>query len=149
MKAALIALALLALVSCQSAPPPLAPDAPSAIYFQRAQAASDQNDYTQAMEIYRSFLANRPDASNEDKFSARYEIALLLDKEDKKAESLADFQAILTDYDDLTKSQGAPAWVKILSQKKIVDLKDKLAKSQPAVSTPAATPAADKAQPAS
>jgi len=132
MKAPLIVVTyLLFLASCQTPPPPLTADAPSAIYFQRAQTASDQGDYTGAMEIYRSFLANRPDASREDQFSARYEVALLLDKEGKKAEALAGFEGILADYDNLDKSAGAPAWVKILSQKKIQDLKDRIAKEAP------------------
>lgn len=129
MKAPVTALiALLALASCQTAPAPIAPDATAEIYFQRAQAASDQNQYDEALGIYRTFLANRPDASREDQFSARYEIALLLSKKGQDVAAMSDFEKILADYDDLDKSSGAPAWVKVLSQKKLQELKDRAAK---------------------
>ena len=131
MKALLTALTLLLLAACQTAPPPIGPDATPQIYFQRAQAASDMNQYDEALTIYRSFLADRPDASHENTFSARYEIALLLLKQGHNADSQAAFESILADYDDLDKSSGAPAWVKILSQKKLQEVKDLVAKAKP------------------
>jgi len=119
----------LLLASCQTAPP-ISPDATSEIYFQRAQAASDQNQYTEALAIYRSFLSERPDANREDIFSARYEIALLLMKRGELVKAQADFEAILADYDVLEKSAGAPGWVKVLSAKKLEELKDQVAKNK-------------------
>ena len=99
------------------------------IYFQRAQAASDQSLYDEALTIYRDFLTNHPDANREDEFSARYEIALLLSKKGKTAEAIADFEGILADYDNLDKSAGAPAWVKVLTEKKLQGLKEKAPKA--------------------
>ena len=125
---ALAMVAALLAVSCKYAPPPLADDAPSAIYFQRAQAAADDNDFDKAMGIYQKFLDNQPNASHEDTFSARYEIALLKKKKGKFAESEADFQSILADLGDLDKSSGAPGWIKLLTQKMLQDVKDKVPK---------------------
>jgi len=129
MKFALVPFALALLVACQTAPAPIPADATAEIYFQRAQAASDQGLYDDALGIYRSFLSDRPADSNENVFSARYEIAFLLAKEGKDAEAIAGFEALLADYDNLEKSAGAPGWVKSLSQRKLADLKDKAAKA--------------------
>jgi tetratricopeptide (TPR) repeat protein len=130
MKAPVTALiALLVLASCQTAPAPLAPDASPEIYFQRAQNASDQGQYDEALSIYRAFLANRPDASPESVFSARYEIALLLLKKGLKDEAQTDFEGIVADYDNLDKSAGAPGWVKVLSLKKLQEMKEKAPKA--------------------
>lgn len=139
MKAASLALAaLLALVSCQSAPAPIPADATAEIYFQRAQTASDLGQYDDALTIYQTFLTDKPDASHESTFSARYEIALLLAKKGKEAQAIADFESIVADYDNLEKSSGAPSWVKVLAQKKAAELKDKASKAKkaPAVSQP-------------
>jgi len=113
------------LASCQTGPAPIPDDATSEIYFQRAQAASDLSQYDEALAIYRSFLVRRPDAGNENTFSARYEIALLLAKKGQNALAQADFEAILADYEVLEKSAGAPGWVKVLTTKKLQELKDK------------------------
>lgn len=132
MKAAFATLAVaLILVSCQSAPAPIAPDASSEIYFQRAQAASDKSQYDESLAIYQSFLANRKDATHEESFSARYEIALLQAKQGLFAEAQAGYESILADFENLDLSSGAPAWVKVLSQKKLQELKDKAAKGKP------------------
>jgi tetratricopeptide (TPR) repeat protein len=139
MKALLTALTLLLLAACQTAPPPIGPDASAQIYFQRAQAASDLNQYDEAMGIYKKFLADRPDATHENTFSARYEIAFLLFKKGEWAESKAAFAGILADYDDLDKSQGAPAWVKVLSQKVLQEIQDKEPKTSPKPSSPASS----------
>jgi len=121
--------AALLFASCQSAPPPLAPDAPSELYFQRAQTASDQSRYAEALEIYEAFLASHPDASHAELFAARYEVAFLKAKEGKTAEAIQGFEGILADFGDLDKSSGAPGWVKALSQKKLQELKEKAAKA--------------------
>ena len=126
--AASVFAALLFFASCQTAPPPIADDAPAQIYFQRAQSASDDGQYDQALKIYRSFLSNQPNAAHEDTFAARYEIAVLMMKKGKYAEAQSDFEGILADYDDLDKSSGAPGWVKLLTQKMLQEAKDKLAK---------------------
>lgn len=122
------AAALLVLVSCQTAPAPIPADATAEIYFQRAQAASDQEQYDNALAIYQAFLTERPDANREEVFSARYEVAFLLAKKGDTAGAIAGLEALLADYADLDKSSGAPAWVKVLSQKKLQELKEKTAK---------------------
>jgi len=133
MKAAVLTLAaaLLLLASCQTAPGTLSAGDSAEIYFQRAQAASDLNQYDEALGIYRLFLTNRPDATHEESFSARYEIALLQDKQGLTADAIAGFSTLVADYDDLEKSTGAPSWVKVLSQKKLQELKDKAPKTKP------------------
>jgi tetratricopeptide (TPR) repeat protein len=144
MKFAPMLLALVLLAACQTAPAPIPTDASAEIYFQRAQAASDQSDYDTALTIYRSFLAAHPDAAHENLFAARYEVAFLLAKKGKTDEAIGDFEAIVSDYDNLERSSGAPAWVKVLSQKKLAELKEKAAKAAPAAApvAPAVAPAA-------
>lgn len=130
MKLVPVALATLALlVSCQSTPAPIGPEASAEVYFQRAQAASDQGQYDEALALYRDFLADRPEASREYVFSARYEVAFLLAKKRQDAEAIAGFEALLADYNDFEKSEGAPAWVKVLAQKKLQELKDRASKA--------------------
>lgn len=132
MKTAPLTLVLLGvlLVSCQTTQAPIPQDATPEIYFQRAQAASDQSQYDEALTIYRSFLTNRPDADREEIFSARYEIALLLLKKGQPTRAQADFEAILADFEDLEKSGGAPGWVKVLTAKKLQELTDKNSKAK-------------------
>ena len=126
MKAASLSLVavLVFLVACQSAPPPLTPTDSAEVYFQRAQAASDQSQYEESLSIYQQFLTNHPEATHEESFSARYEIALLLSKKGLTAEAMNGYQSILDDFEVLDKSKGAPGWVKVLSQKKLQELKD-------------------------
>ena len=124
----LTAAALMALTSCQSAPPPIPADATADIYFQRAQNDTDVGQYDDALKVYQDFLAAHPDAANDNLFSARYEIALLHWKKGEVALAKAGFEALLSDYNDLDKSAGAPNWVKILTQKKLQEITDKEAK---------------------
>lgn len=127
MKVAPLPLLLLGLllVSCQTTQAPIPADATSEIYFQRAQAASDMSQYDEALAIYRSFLSERPGASAEEVFSARYEVALLLLKKGRVAEAKADFESLTADLADLEKSAGAPGWVKVLTAKKLQEIRDK------------------------
>ncbi len=118
---------VLLLVSCKSAPP-IPRDASAQIYFQRAQSLSDDGEYVKAMKIYQDFLEYQPEAAHEDSFSARYEIAVLQMKKNRLAEAQAGLESILADYNDLDKSSGAPAWVKILSQKMLQEVKDRASK---------------------
>lgn len=132
MKAAFptLLLALAALVSCQTAPAAIPADATSEVYFQRAQAASDQNQFDEALAIYKNFLTDKPDAAPEAVFQARYEVALLEGKKGLTTQAKADFEAILADYNNLDKSGGAPGWVKVLSEKKLQEMKDKAPKAK-------------------
>jgi len=114
----------LILASCQTAPAPIPADATPEIYFQRAQAASDMNQYDEALALYKSFLTQHPDATHEDVFSARYEIGLLLLKKGQHTQAQADFETILADFENLDKSAGAPGWVKVLTAKKLQEIKD-------------------------
>lgn len=120
-----VLLVSLLLISCQTGPASIPADATSEIYFQHAQAASDQNQYDEALGFYRSFLSLHPEAKNEEVFTARYEIALLLLKKGQTEQAQADFEAILADFDNLEKSAGAPSWVKVLAAKKLQEIKDK------------------------
>jgi tetratricopeptide (TPR) repeat protein len=132
MKAAVPALlsTLLFLASCQTAPAPIPADATSEVYFQRAQAASDQSNYDEALGIYQDFLTKNPTADTESRFQARYEVALLLAKQGHDPEARKDFEEILADYGNLDKSAGAPGWVKVLSEKKLNEIKDRMAKAK-------------------
>jgi tetratricopeptide (TPR) repeat protein len=120
-------LTLLILASCQTAPAPIPADATSEVYFQRAQAASDQNNYDEALGIYQAFLAKNP-TDAEARFQARYEVAFLLVKQGHDAEARKDFEGIVADYANLDNSAGAPGWVRVLSEKKLNEIKDRMAK---------------------
>jgi len=126
MKAALFctAAALVLLFSCQTAPGPIPTDASAEVYFQRAQTASDQGQYDEALKVYQSYLDTHVDGPHEAEFSARYEVAFLLAKKGQTAEALARFEAILADFEVLDRSSGAPSWIKVLSAKKVQELKN-------------------------
>jgi len=135
----LVALSLMVtlagMTGCQTTMAPIPVDATSDIYFQRAQGASDLDQFKESLSIYELFLKRHPQPNPVDLYSARYEIALLHKKLGELALSLQEFQGILDDYNDPVKSAGAPGWVRNLSDKLVVELKAKLP-----------PPAADKPQ---
>lgn len=129
MKPAFVTLALaLMLAACQTSLPPPSLGDPAEIYFQRAQAASDLSEYAKAQSYYQAFLDNEKTQTHEETFSARYEIAIIKMKVGKLAEAKADFDAILTDLNDLNQGSNVPSWVRILSQRKSQELQDRLPK---------------------
>lgn len=128
MKPAVI-LALMVLASCQTnLPPPVLGD-PAEIYFQRAQAASDLNEYTRAESYYQAFLDNEKSQTHEETFSARYEIAVIKKKKGELIEAKKDFDSILADLNDLNKGSDVPSWVRILSQRLSQQIQDRLPKT--------------------
>jgi tetratricopeptide (TPR) repeat protein len=129
MKPAFVILAAtLVLAGCQTNLPPPVKGDPSEIYFQRAQAASDLYEYSRAMSYYQEFLDNEPSQTHEETFAARYEIAIILIKTGKIAEAEKAFEGIVADFNNLDKSSDVPSWIRILSQRKLQELQDKLAK---------------------
>lgn len=138
MKPAFVTLALtLLLAACQTNLPPPVQGDPAEIYFQRAQAASDLNEYDRATKYYQAFLDNEKSQTHEETFTARYEIAIILIKTGQYAKARDAFQSIMTDFDDLSKSSDVPSWIRILTQKKLQELQDRLAKNAPASPPPA------------
>ncbi len=132
MKPAFVILAVtLFLAGCQTNLPPPVKGDPSEIYFQRAQAASDQYEYARALSYYQAFLDNEPTQTHDETFSARYEIAIIRIKTGNLQQAKADFESIMADFNDLNKSSGVQSWVRILAQKKLQELTDKLAKNKP------------------
>jgi len=135
MKPAFVTLTLaLVLAACQTDLPPPVKGDPAEIYFQRAQAAADLNEYDKATRYYQEFLDNETQQTHEEAFTARYELAIIKIKTGRFAEAKKDFEDILADMDDVNKGAGVPSWIRILSKRKIDDLQDRLAKNSPAPS---------------
>jgi tetratricopeptide (TPR) repeat protein len=132
MKPAFVILAVtLVLAGCQTNLPPPVKGDPAEIYFQRAQAASDMYEYTRALKYYQEFLDNEPGQTHDETFSARYEIAFIHLKIGEVLQAKTDFESIMADFNDLDKSSGVSSWIRILSQRKLQDIQDKLAKMKP------------------
>ena len=109
------------LVSCVTVNRDIPDGAATEIYFQRAQAETDLNHFETAQAIFEQFL-RQADGSVEEKLSARFEIALLKAKQGDSTGAIKDFRAILGDFQDVTQSAKYPAWIKVLSEKKLLDL---------------------------
>jgi hypothetical protein len=127
MKPAFVTLTLaLILAACQTNLPPPVKGDPAEIYFQRAQAASDMNQYARATQYYQAFLDNEPSQTHEETFTARYEIAIIKIKTGHLADAKTDFEGILADMSDPNKGSSVPSWIRILSQRKVQELKERL-----------------------
>jgi outer membrane protein assembly factor BamD (BamD/ComL family) len=112
---ATLAFALVALVSCASAPPPVPDDASSAVIIQKAQDRSDVNDWKGA-QYYYNILLQRFSNDQDLVLNAQYELAFIEFKQGNYDKARAGFTAILEKYS----AQGGdalPASWKILSQK--------------------------------
>ena len=99
MKPAFVTLAVtLFLAGCQTNLPPPVKGDPAEIYFQRAQAASDQYEYTRALSYYQAFLDNEPTQTHDETFSARYEIAIIQIRIGNLQQAKTDFESIMADF---------------------------------------------------
>lgn len=112
---ALLILALLG--ACSTVSVDFEPGTNPEVYFQRAQAASDQNDYERAQLIYRKLLETGiTDLSYV--IAAKYEIAFLDYKMGRLAMAVAGFNRLLEEYyPDGEPVLGAPQWPLVLSRK--------------------------------
>jgi len=108
------------LVSCATVNRDIPDGSPTEIYFQRAQAETDQNHFDVAQAIFEQFLQQEA-GTVEEKLSARFEIALLRSKQGDSTGAIRDLQGILAEFQDVTKSAKYPAWIKVLSEKKLLD----------------------------
>lgn len=92
------ALALVLSLSCAAAPAPLAEDATAQEIVQRAQEASDRRAWKEAIAGYR-MLIDRWGSDPALLCAGEYEIALILYKQGKYAESKALLEGILARYE--------------------------------------------------
>lgn len=83
--------------ACKTTPQEIPEGLSPAEYFQRAQEASDEGRYQQAMDIYRRFQSEYPDERDRQLW-ARYEIALLSYKMGDNEAALRGFEALLSEY---------------------------------------------------
>lgn len=115
--------ALTLLFSCQTVDSNIPEGSTPELYFQRAQSANDNSDYETALKIYQKFLDTKP----QDRFyrlSAQYEIALIHFKLKALPQSKQEFLEIIAEYKDAGGSANLPAWIKILTDKKLAQLTD-------------------------
>jgi outer membrane protein assembly factor BamD (BamD/ComL family) len=103
------------LVSCASAPVVIPEDATPMELIQRAQDASDKNQYDVAIQYYQAIL-DRYSNNIEMVCTAEYEIAFIKYKQKKYAEAKAGFTALLKRYEAVD-AEFLPAQYKILSEK--------------------------------
>lgn len=112
-----IALIALFVNSCQSAPEEIPPGLSQMEMFQRAQEASDQGRYEQALAYYEEFIRRFPDDPGS-VTEAEYEIAFLAYKQDQLTDARRGFEEILDKYES-DNSRALPAWPRVLSEKLI------------------------------
>jgi outer membrane protein assembly factor BamD (BamD/ComL family) len=113
------------LASCKSAPPVIPDDLSALQFFQRAQEETDNNNWDNALIYYKTFLERYPD-DKPNVISAQYEIAFINYKKGDYAESQKGFQEILDFYENSPPALDFPLWPKILSQKLIETVKEKI-----------------------
>lgn len=83
--------------------------------FQRAQEASDEGRYEQALAYYEEFIRRYPDDPGAI-VEAEYEIAFLAYKQDQLSDAREGFQEILSKYESAG-TNALPAWPRVLSEK--------------------------------
>ncbi|MEX2442920.1 MAG: hypothetical protein WD492_04920 [Alkalispirochaeta sp.] len=110
-----MALAALFITSCQSAPEEIPPDLSRMEMFQRAQEASDQSRYEQALAYYEEFVRRFPDDRGSI-VEAEYEIAFIAYKRDQLPKARQGFEDILAKYESDT-TGTLPAWPRVLAEK--------------------------------
>ncbi len=101
---------------CSTVDTTFEPGSSPEVYFQRAQLASDQNDFELAQKIYRIFLETGISDPGY-RVSAEYEIAFLDYKMGRKEAAIEGFNKILAMYEAGTYSGMVPEWPKVLSIK--------------------------------
>ena len=102
-------------VSCASAPVTVPEDLSPMELVQRAQDATDKNQYDTAIQYYQAILDRYPD-DMEMVCTAEYEIAFIKYKQHKYEEAKAGFTALLERYRQVD-AEYLPAQYKILSEK--------------------------------
>ncbi|WP_304221238.1 hypothetical protein [Gracilinema caldarium] len=103
------------LVSCASAPAAVPEGLTPMELIQRAQDATDKNQYNVAIQYYQAILDRYPD-DEEMVCAAEYEIAFIKYKQKKYAEAKAGFYALLDRYKQVD-AEFLPAQYKILAEK--------------------------------
>jgi len=116
---------LLAMAACKSAPPVIPEDLSPPEYFQRAQEEADKYEWDNALVYYRTFLERYPDDFVNGLF-ARYEVAFVLYKKQEYQESKKLFQELLDSYKKIPNPLSVPQWPKVLSEKLVQKIDQKL-----------------------
>ncbi len=119
-----IAVIVLIANSCQSAPEEIPPDLSRMEMFQRAQEASDQGRYEQALAYYEEFIRRFPDDQGSI-IEAEYEIAFIAYKQDQLSDARRGFEEILAQYES-EDSGNLPAWPRVLSEKLIERIDERM-----------------------
>ncbi len=103
------------LVSCSSTPVTVPEGLTPMELVQRAQDATDKNQYHAAIQYYQAILDRYPD-DEEMVCAAEYEIAFIKYKQHRYAEARAGFTALLERYTQVD-AEFLPAQYKILAEK--------------------------------
>ena len=118
-----LALALVGgLTSCASGPPKLPESLSPSELIQRAQEASDKGDYPSAIHIYKT-AEERFGSDALVLATSEYEIAFMLYKQGKYAESQALFEKLLALYAS-PGAEALPPRFKILAEKILLKVKE-------------------------
>jgi tetratricopeptide (TPR) repeat protein len=119
-----IALIVLFVGSCQSTPDEIPPDLSRMEMFQRAQEASDDGRYEQALAYYEEFIRRYPDNPGAI-VEAEYEIAFIAYKQDQLSDAREGFQEILSKYESAG-TNTLPAWPRVLSEKLVARIDERV-----------------------
>ena len=148
----LVVAVLSLLGACKTVTPVITDDMTAPEFFQKAQEESDNYRWDNALVYYRAFLEKYPEDPINGIF-ANYEIAFILYKKQEYKESKKLFQEILESYKNLPNPLAVPQWAKVLSEKLIVKIDQKLeallpTKNEPKLPEPQAMPPAQPQSPA-
>lgn len=122
---ALLPLLLLFLTSCSTVPITMDETMKEELFFKNAQAAMDENQNNVALYYYEVYLVRYPENHNKT-IAAEYERALIYYKTKDYAYSKALFDQILDKYETSPFAMMYPERYKILSEKILVQIDEKL-----------------------
>jgi outer membrane protein assembly factor BamD (BamD/ComL family) len=135
MMPALLLLVFASMTSCSSTVDPYKEELSSELYFQKAHEASDNGNFPLAIDYYKAFQQKFPDEIKGNLW-ASFEIAFIYHKQGNNDEAIKLFQALLDKY-ALPGAADYPQAPKILTEKVLADIQNKMKNA--AVPTPAPT----------
>jgi len=121
----LLPLMLLFLASCSTVPAEMDSDMKEELFFKNAQDAMDENQYKVALYYYEVYLVRYPEIHNKT-IAAEYERALIYYKSKDYEYSKALFNQVLNKYENSPFAVMYPERYKILSEKILVQIDEKL-----------------------
>lgn len=121
----MISLLLMSLTSCSTVPTEMDSTMKEELFFKKAQEAMDENQYNVALYYYEVYLVRYPEIHNKT-IAAEYERALIYYKKREYEYSETLFNQVLDKFENSPFAMMYPERYKILSEKLLVQIDEKL-----------------------